>query len=81
MAYALASVICISLNLTLQSVGVFFTKPLDKQLKEQAITWTLVKPGVDAHRVATKSQTQEGDATNARADMTAARVVEMVTER
>ena len=81
MSYALASVICIGVNLTIQSLMVFFTKPIDKQLKEQAITWTLVKPGVDAHRVATKSQTQEGDATNARADMTAARVVEMVTER
>ena len=60
---------------------VFFTKPLGKQVKEQAIVWTLVKPGVDAYRVATKAQAQEGDAIDARAEMTGMRVIEMVTER
>eukprot|EP00518_Triparma_eleuthera_P020772 CAMPEP_0197549932 /NCGR_PEP_ID=MMETSP1320-20131121/3695_1 /TAXON_ID=91990 /ORGANISM="Bolidomonas sp., Strain RCC2347" /LENGTH=479 /DNA_ID=CAMNT_0043110229 /DNA_START=103 /DNA_END=1542 /DNA_ORIENTATION=+ len=79
-SFALASLICLGLNLTIQSAGVFLTKPLDKQLKEQAIVWTLIKPGVDAHRVATKAQTQEGDAISTRADMTVARVIEMVTE-
>ena len=81
MSFALASVICLGLNLLIQSVLVFLGKPLDKQLKEQAIIWTLIKPGVDAHRVATKAQTQEGVAGDARAEMTAVRVVEMVTER
>ena len=81
MSFALASVICLGLNLTLQSVYVFLGKPPDKQLKEQAIVWTLIKPGVDAHRVATKAQTQEGDAVDTRTEMTTARVIEMVTER
>ena len=60
---------------------VFFTKPPDKQVKEQAIVWTLVKPGVDAYRVATKAQTQAGHKTDARTEMSAMRVAEMVTER
>ena len=60
---------------------VFFTKPLGKQVKEQAIVWTLVKPGVDAYRVATKAQAQEGDVIEAHTEMTMARVTEMVTER
>ena len=81
MSYALASVFCIGLNLAIQSTIVFFGKPLDKQLKEQAIVWTLIKPGVDAYRVATKVQTQAGDATDARTEMTGVRVTEMVTER
>eukprot|EP00518_Triparma_eleuthera_P004986 CAMPEP_0182456670 /NCGR_PEP_ID=MMETSP1319-20130603/2461_1 /TAXON_ID=172717 /ORGANISM="Bolidomonas pacifica, Strain RCC208" /LENGTH=149 /DNA_ID=CAMNT_0024654979 /DNA_START=71 /DNA_END=520 /DNA_ORIENTATION=+ len=81
MSYAVASVICIGLNLMLQSLAVFNTKPLDKQMKEQAIVWTLVKPGVDAYRVATKSQTQEGDAVDARAEMTGIRAAEMVRLR
>ena len=54
--------------------------PLDKQVKEQAIVWTLIKPGVDAHRVA-KAQTQEGVIADTRSEMTTIRVVEMVTER
>ena len=73
--------ICIGLNLSLQSIIVLGTKPLDKQLKEQAIVWTLIKPGVDAYRMATKAQTQEGDVVDPRADMAVARVSEMVTER
>ncbi len=81
MSYALATAICLGLNLTIQSAGVFLTKPLDKQVKEQAIVWTLIKPGIDAHRVATKAQTQEGDAVDARGEMTGMRVIEMVTER
>ena len=81
MSYALAIAICLGLNLMIQSGMVFFSKPLDKQFKEQAIVWTLMKPGVDAYRVATKAQAQEGDAVNARSEMTGARVIEMVTER
>ena len=81
MSFALASVICLGLNLSLQSLTVYNTKPIDKQLKEQAILWTLVKPGVDAYRVATKVQTQEGDTVDAREEMTMCRVVEMVAER
>ena len=70
MSYAVASVICIGLNLTFQCLVVFFTKPLDKQMKEQAVVWT-----------STKIQTQEGDAVDTRSEMTGMRVVEMVTER
>mmetsp|Transcript_31167 Transcript_31167/g.61752 ORF Transcript_31167/g.61752 Transcript_31167/m.61752 type:complete len:193 (+) Transcript_31167:123-701(+) len=80
MSFALASVICLGLNLTFQSVVVFVTHPLGKQVKEQAIVWTLIKPGVDAHRVSTKAQTQEGDAVDTRSEMTGMRVIEMVTE-
>ena len=81
MSYALASVICLGLNLTIQSIIVLTSKPLDKQMKEQAIVWTIIKPGVDAHRVSTKIQTQEGDAVDTRSEMTGIRVLEMVTER
>ena len=80
MSYALASVICLGLNLAIQSGMVFSSHPLDKQVKEQAIVWTLIKPGVDAHRVA-KAQTQEGVIADTRSEMTTIRVVEMVTER
>jgi hypothetical protein len=78
MTYALAIAICIGLNLAIQSCSVFLTKPLEKQLKEQAIVWTLMKPGIDAYRVHTKAQTQAGDAIDARAEMTGMRVIEMV---
>ena len=81
MSYAVATVICIGLNLVIQAIMVFSNHPLDRQVKEQAIVWTLIKPGVDAHRVATKAKVQEGDAIDARAEMTGIRVVEMVTER
>mmetsp|Transcript_31169 Transcript_31169/g.61756 ORF Transcript_31169/g.61756 Transcript_31169/m.61756 type:complete len:492 (+) Transcript_31169:103-1578(+) len=78
--YALASMICVGTNLVLQSILVFMSHPIGSQVKEQAILWSLLKPGIDAHRVASKAETEEAAAVDARSEMTGARVIEVVAE-
>ena len=79
MSYALASLVCVGMNLLIQSILVFLGRPASQQVKEQLIVWLLVKPAVDAHRVASNSETV-GAVVSARAEMTTIRVVEMVAE-
>jgi len=47
---------------------------------EQLFVWLLVKPGVDAYRVASKSETEAGVALNTRTEMTGIRMMELVAE-
>ncbi|GMH62687.1 hypothetical protein TL16_g10562 [Triparma laevis f. inornata] len=80
--FALACAACIILNLLLQALGClmfYWNEPWHKQLKEQFITWSCIKPGVDAYRVAT-NQYDKHIAMDHRSQMTGNRCVEMVTE-
>mmetsp|Transcript_1268 Transcript_1268/g.2153 ORF Transcript_1268/g.2153 Transcript_1268/m.2153 type:complete len:542 (-) Transcript_1268:22-1647(-) len=80
--FALASGICISVTLGLQAVGTFlmnFRMPWRKQLLEQLISWSHIRPGVDAYRVA-MDHNDANSAANARSQMTGFRCLEMVCE-
>mmetsp|Transcript_15445 Transcript_15445/g.30798 ORF Transcript_15445/g.30798 Transcript_15445/m.30798 type:complete len:493 (+) Transcript_15445:35-1513(+) len=79
-SYAMPLLIFVGLNLVFQSISVFLNYPLSHQLKEQAIVWTLLKPAVDAHRLASEVETQVGAVGDARSEMTLGRIIEMVVE-
>ncbi|GMI40699.1 hypothetical protein TrCOL_g5094 [Triparma columacea] len=61
--YAWAILGCIIFNLTSQSILTFLQHRKNnrrRQLKEQVYVWTLMKPGVNAWRVASRSQKEKG---------------------
>jgi len=58
-SFAMATLACIGLNISLQSASTYFQRQersASQHLKEQLFVWTLVKPGVDAWRVASDSE-------------------------
>jgi len=60
LSYALGTLVCITLNLTVQSLLLILTWDKEKQscanqLREQLFVWTLIRPGVDAFRVSTNA--------------------------
>ncbi|GMH57613.1 hypothetical protein TrLO_g15244 [Triparma laevis f. longispina] len=81
--FARACLICVSLNLIIQSILAFVVNadmPLQVILQEQFYTFTLIKPGIDAYRVATGVEMEEGRKVSSREEMTGARIFEMVIE-
>eukprot|EP00518_Triparma_eleuthera_P003870 CAMPEP_0182456812 /NCGR_PEP_ID=MMETSP1319-20130603/2546_1 /TAXON_ID=172717 /ORGANISM="Bolidomonas pacifica, Strain RCC208" /LENGTH=477 /DNA_ID=CAMNT_0024655133 /DNA_START=284 /DNA_END=1714 /DNA_ORIENTATION=+ len=82
--FALASIICVGLNLAVQSYLVFVQHRQKNDwllmAKEQTIVFSLLKPGVDAHRVATSMKQGVGEVTDSQTEMTYMKIVELVTE-
>ncbi|GMI44330.1 hypothetical protein TrCOL_g754 [Triparma columacea] len=81
--YAWASLGSLLINLTLQALATFAqnkAKPWQRQAKEQFFVWSLVKPGVDAWRVASGIAQEEGQAVNAQTELTANKSIELVAE-
>ncbi|GMI45976.1 hypothetical protein TrCOL_g5820 [Triparma columacea] len=81
--YAWASLGSLLTNLTFQAIGTFTqnrAKPWQRQLKEQFYVWSLVKPGVDAWRVASGAAHEEGQMMDARTELTFNKSVELVAE-
>ena len=73
-AFANATLICIGTSLKLQSInsyGLNKKLPWQAQLKGQILVWGLIKPGVDAYRVANHTKLMAGSSVDARHDMTA----------
>jgi hypothetical protein len=81
--YAWASLGSLLTNLTLQALATFAqnrAKPWKRQLKEQFYVWSLVKPGVDAWRVASGTAIEEGQMMDARTELTFNKSAELVAE-
>jgi hypothetical protein len=81
--YAWASLGSLLTNLTFQAIGTFTqnrAKPWQRQLKEQFYVWSLVKPGVDAWRVASGAAHEEGQMMDAQTELTMNKSVELVAE-
>eukprot|EP00520_Triparma_pacifica_P018212 CAMPEP_0118632278 /NCGR_PEP_ID=MMETSP0785-20121206/358_1 /TAXON_ID=91992 /ORGANISM="Bolidomonas pacifica, Strain CCMP 1866" /LENGTH=564 /DNA_ID=CAMNT_0006523035 /DNA_START=84 /DNA_END=1777 /DNA_ORIENTATION=+ len=81
--YATASLASLLANLFLQSFASGFQNrglPLNGQLREQLYIWTLVKPGVDAWRVASGTEHEEGKAGNPMVELYTMKVMELVAE-
>ena len=82
-SYALATGICVGLSLSIQAIGLFLINrklPLLTQLREQLFVWTLVKPSIDAFRVATHKEQEAGSRISAESELTGHRTVELVFE-
>ena len=81
--YAWASLGSLLTNLTLQAM-VSYTqnraKPWKRQVREQFYVWSLVKPGVDAWRVASGSAHEVGQLVNAHYELTMNKCCELVAE-
>jgi len=80
LSYALGTLVCVLINLVVQSFQTFASHPLGSQVKEQIIVWSLLKPAVDAHRVASKADAEKGARIEVLAEMSGARVIELVAE-
>jgi hypothetical protein len=81
--FAWASLGSLLTNLTFQALGAFTqnrTKPWQRQLKEQFYVWFLVKPGVDAWRVASGAAHEEGHVMDAQTELTMNKSIELVAE-
>ncbi|GMI43721.1 hypothetical protein TrCOL_g13532 [Triparma columacea] len=81
--YAWASLGSLFTNLTLQALLSFTqnrAKPWKRQLREQFYVWSLVKPGVDAWRVASGAAQERGQMVNAQYELTANKSTELVAE-
>jgi hypothetical protein len=81
--FAWASLGSLLTNLTFQALGTFTqnrTKPWQRQLKEQFYVWFLVKPGVDAWRVASGAAHEEGHVMDAQTELTMNKSIELVAE-
>jgi hypothetical protein len=81
--YAWASLGSLLINLILQAFATFGqnrARPWQRQLKEQFFVWSLVKPGVDAWRVASGAAHEEGQLVDAQAELTANKSIELVAE-
>ena len=81
--YAWASLGSLLTNLTLQA-SVSYTqnraKPWKRQVREQFYVWSLVKPGVDAWRVASGSAHEKGQMMNAKFELSFNKGCELVAE-
>jgi hypothetical protein len=81
--YAWASLESILTNLILQALFSFAqnrARPWQRQLQEQFFVWSLVKPGVDAWRVASGVAQEEGQLMNAQYELTTNKSFELVAE-
>ena len=81
--HAWASLGSLLTNLIFQAFGTFAqnrAKPWQRQLKEQFFVWSLVKPGVDAWRVASGAAQEEGQVVDAQTELTANKSAELVAE-
>ncbi|GMI12318.1 hypothetical protein TrVE_jg7501 [Triparma verrucosa] len=81
--FALASLVCVSLNLFFQTFAVYVLNMnlgWKVQLRELLLVWTLIKPGVDAYRVAIEAPMEAGRKIEKHEEMTLFRVVEMIFE-
>eukprot|EP00518_Triparma_eleuthera_P022167 CAMPEP_0197568442 /NCGR_PEP_ID=MMETSP1320-20131121/37322_1 /TAXON_ID=91990 /ORGANISM="Bolidomonas sp., Strain RCC2347" /LENGTH=420 /DNA_ID=CAMNT_0043130717 /DNA_START=71 /DNA_END=1330 /DNA_ORIENTATION=+ len=82
-SFALASLLCVLLNLVGQSALVFLANrnlPTWRQIREQGIVWTCTKPGFDAYRVSISRKREVGTIFDARVEQTARKVIELVFE-
>ena len=78
-----AIIICVFLNLLLQSCFVFLQnrdEPLKKKIREQLFVWLLIKPGIDAFRWARRQRENKSAFVEQIAEMTAIRLIEIVVE-
>lgn len=82
-SYAIASLVCIFSSLFLQSLLVYLgnrnLKPR-RQIKEQLIVWTLIKPGVDAYRCARDREREAGHIFPLKFELSCQRILEIVFE-
>mmetsp|Transcript_732 Transcript_732/g.1207 ORF Transcript_732/g.1207 Transcript_732/m.1207 type:complete len:961 (-) Transcript_732:44-2926(-) len=81
--FAWATVGSIALNIFLQSLFTFLqnkARPTRQQLREQLHVLTLIKPGVDAWRVASGSEQEEGAVMHTMAEFTGNKVIELIAE-
>ena len=81
--YAFATIGSISLNLLFQSLIAFMqnrAKAPRRQLKEQIYVWTMIKPGVDAWRVASGSLKEQGQIIDALSEFSYNKGAELVSE-
>ncbi|GMH88715.1 hypothetical protein TrVE_jg994 [Triparma verrucosa] len=81
-AKAIIATICASL--LLQSFFVYIQnrrkKSTRKKIVEQIFVWTLVKPGIDAYRIAYKAPNEVGQAVTPHTEATVVRCIEMLIE-
>jgi len=81
--FAWATGICVLTSLLLQALVVFAQnrkQPLLKQVMEQAIVWSCVKPGIDAYRVVTEKSAEEGQISSLLGEMTVIKAIELFSE-
>jgi len=79
--FALATAMCVTLNILISSLCTYFIhkkKSLWKQLREQLFVFLLLKPGIDAWRI--KRKRTEEQLVDAQAEMTVTRTSEMLCE-
>ena len=82
-AFVKATLASIFANLILQSwttLAMYHKMPLKRQAMEQLMVWTLIKPGVNACRIASESEHKELKLANDRTEMTTIKIMELVTE-
>ena len=82
-AYAWATLASILANHLLQSLIVYFDykkQTFRKQIWEQVFVWTMVKPGVDAYRVASEKKQDVGAKFSPTMEMAFSKVIETVAE-
>ena len=81
--YAYATTCAVIFSIIIQSIVIFIAYkkfPWYKQLKEQAILFTLVKPGLDAYRFVNNTKQEAGSIVDAGVEMTIQRTIDMVFE-
>ena len=81
--YAWATLACLLSNLALVAIGTFLNnkgRSRERQIKEQVYVWMLVKPGVDAWRLASGAQDAEGQPGNAMVAYTFSKGAELFAE-
>ena len=81
--YAWASLGSLLVNLTFQALVSYIqnrAKPWRRQVREQVYVWSLVKPGVDAFRVASGAEHEEGQMMDAQFELTFNKGCELVAE-
>jgi hypothetical protein len=81
--YAWATLASILVNLFLQALAVHFqnrTLPLRTRIWEQVYVWTMVKPGIDAWRVASETEQEVGKAIDPYFEMALIKSCEIVAE-
>ena len=81
--YGYATLMSLLVNLAFQSTFTFIQnkqKPWKRQLKEQIYTFSLMRPAVDAWRVASDSAHEEGHVFDALTEFTGNKICELIAE-
>jgi len=81
--YGWAALACVLVNLSCTSILTYLNNRAltkRKQLKEQFFVWTLIKPGVNAWRVANNSEHEEGHIMHALNELSFDKGIELISE-